>query len=285
MGRILDSDKQDDSTVCRLASISVDGIPKIAAPEDPRRMMGRDPSREGGDRSFEAFAGAIRQDLAPHGPLERVLADRLILSAWTLQTVAEEELAAMCDPREAHRRDELEDPDRRSSSGRQVDTSPRAIFLVTSCLEKTIDLFRRLRESDPTGWGRPAPTVTRGAKPVAQDVDPDRDGKDRYDFSNEWPVVPRGRRVARRADADEPKPGPTAEPVLDRRWHDRLAFDTNVSEHSPVVKGTWVTVGHVVSLIVDGWSWSEILRTHPELNVDDIRTCLSYTVAEGDGAL
>jgi uncharacterized protein (DUF433 family) len=52
-----------------------------------------------------------------------------------------------------------------------------------------------------------------------------------------------------------------------------------------VIKGTWVTVSQVVSLIVDGWSWSDILRTHPELTEDDIRICLAYTVAEEEGNL
>lgn len=63
-------------------------------------------------------------------------------------------------------------------------------------------------------------------------------------------------------------------------WRDRLIFDFEVSEISPVVKGTWITVGHVVSLIVDGWSWADILRSHPELSEDDIRTCVAYTMAE-----
>lgn len=59
-------------------------------------------------------------------------------------------------------------------------------------------------------------------------------------------------------------------------WQDRLVFDPNISEDSPVVRGTWVTAKHIVSLIVDGWTWSDILRTHPELVQDDIRSCLSY---------
>ena len=91
-------------------------------------------------------------------------------------------------------------------------------------------------------------------------------------------VRPRGRPVppsptrsptpmhARRRDAAE-----TGRKGSPGRWQDRLVFDSNVSETSPVVKGTWVTVGHVVSLIVDGWTWSDILRVHPELTEDDIR--------------
>lgn len=65
-------------------------------------------------------------------------------------------------------------------------------------------------------------------------------------------------------------------------WCDRLFFDPTVSESSPCVKGTWVTAAHVVSLVMDGWTWEDILRTHPELSEDDIRECLAYTV-DADG--
>ncbi len=69
------------------------------------------------------------------------------------------------------------------------------------------------------------------------------------------------------------------------RWQDRIAFDYAVSEDSPVVKGTWVTVSHIVSLIIDGWSWSDVLRAHPELSEDSLRAALAYSVeAEGEAA-
>jgi uncharacterized protein (DUF433 family) len=60
---------------------------------------------------------------------------------------------------------------------------------------------------------------------------------------------------------------------------ENLEMDPEISETEPVVKGTFVTVSHVISLIVDGWHWSDILRTHPELDEDDIRACLTHTVA------
>jgi uncharacterized protein (DUF433 family) len=74
-------------------------------------------------------------------------------------------------------------------------------------------------------------------------------------------------------DADDDEPDAP-------RWQDRLIFDPAVSETSPVVKGTWVTAAHIISLVVDGFSWAEILRTHPELVEDDIRACLKYTIEE-----
>ena len=57
-------------------------------------------------------------------------------------------------------------------------------------------------------------------------------------------------------------------------------MNANVSETSPVVKGTWITVSHVVSLIVDGYTWADILRSHPELSEDDVRVCVAYAVAQ-----
>lgn len=61
-------------------------------------------------------------------------------------------------------------------------------------------------------------------------------------------------------------------------WQDRLVFDHNVSTTSPVVKGTNVTAAHLVSLVVEGWSWDDLLRQLPEINEDDIRACLAYSI-------
>lgn len=61
-------------------------------------------------------------------------------------------------------------------------------------------------------------------------------------------------------------------------WRNRLVSDPKISEASPVVRGTGVTVAQVVSLVIDGWSWDRIQRAYPELTTDDIRACLSYSV-------
>lgn len=77
---------------------------------------------------------------------------------------------------------------------------------------------------------------------------------------------------------DGPDPDPEPEPS----WSDRLRFDFDVSETSPVIIGTWVTTGHVVSLIIDGRTWSEVLRIHPEITEADIRACVAYTIETED---
>ena len=83
-------------------------------------------------------------------------------------------------------------------------------------------------------------------------------------------------RFRRRRPGGRVRPGPPARPS------DRLAFDLDVSESSPVVVGTYVTVDHVVSLVVAGRTWADILRAHPELTAADIRACLVYDIEQGD---
>jgi uncharacterized protein (DUF433 family) len=78
----------------------------------------------------------------------------------------------------------------------------------------------------------------------------------------------------------KPVPAPSPDAIL---WRERLMFDPSVSSDSPVVRGTWVTVGQVISRIVDDWSWGDILRAHPELCEDDIRACLAFTMEDEEG--
>lgn len=97
--------------------------------------------------------------------------------------------------------------------------------------------------------------------------------------SNEWPVLIASEvEIDSDADLAVEDDGP---PI----WQGRLVFDFDISTTSPVVRGTWVTVSHIVSLVVDGASWADILRSHPELTEVDIRACVAYAVAEDDSGL
>jgi uncharacterized protein (DUF433 family) len=118
--------------------------------------------------------------------------------------------------------------------------------------------------------------VARPAPAPALDFD---DEADTEILPNEWPVVP-----CDEADDFTEAPETTDSDEEIPTGQNRLVFDLDVSDISPVVKGTWITVGHVVSLIVDGWAWSDILRSHPELTEDDIRTCVAYAMAEENTA-
>ena len=141
-----------------------------------------------------------------------------------------------------------------------VDLSP-ATDRAARSLEvaiKTLDLLQGRRVEEP-----PRPDV----EPIDEILTLE---------SNEWPVIP---------DHDE-EPPPEAASLADETpiWRDRLVYDFDVSDHSPVVKGTWITVSHIVSLIIDGATWADILRSHPELIEADIRMCVAYAVAEENSA-
>jgi uncharacterized protein (DUF433 family) len=235
---------------------------------------------------FGAFAVAMHRELAPRGLLESILADRVILSAWTLQTSTEEAFAALSDV-SAAAGGPVDDPVRGAVSGQTADRAER-------CLGFSLDLLRRIQSqaAASVAASRPAseaPSPDDDRKP-GLDLEPDGDPE--ASLSNEWPVVPRGEVIADDHDHDhnhdhgddelEDVEGP---PTPAGPWQQRLVFDFSVSDHSPVVRGTWITAGQVVSLIVDGWSWSDILRAHPELTGEDIGTCLAYTVAEEEGRL
>jgi uncharacterized protein (DUF433 family) len=258
-----------------------------------------DPDREG-TQSFDAFAATLLQELEPRTVLERVLADRVILSAWTLQLIAEKELVAIGNPFPGSPCDES--LRQRRARHAAVDVAPQAVQHVALTLAQALQMFRSLRTEAPLRGGELASRGTDGAVDSDLDDGPDTvfdfdhelDDIHLADLSNEWPVVPRGRAV-------EDDPGPAeveveaeagigdrastrhAEDGLAERWQGRLMFEPSVSEDSPVIRGTWVTVAQIVSLVVDGWTWSHILRTHPELTEEDIRVCLAYAVAEEKG--
>ena len=132
-------------------------------------------------------------------------------------------------------------------------------------LYRALGAFEAHRRTSTTAWGRPAEVSTRIGDtsmlaPLACDdaLTMAEETEDQEEIAAE--------------ESDAP------------HWRTRLSFDRKIADDSPVIKGTWVTAGQIVSLIVDGWSWAEILRNYPELSEADIRACLAYTVDQ-DGPL
>ncbi len=208
--------------------------------------------------NYPDFSTKIRGELAPATTLEDVLADRVILAAWRLHVLSLEEsdladLGAMLAP-----------------IGRET--------LRSECsLETALMLFENSRRLVAPCWGRAEHPVSNVVEEPETTPYPVDEFLSDADYSNEWATIP-----DTDSDSESVLEHEDEEPTERIRWEDRLAIDENISDSSPVVKGTWVTVNHVVSLIVDGWNWSDVLRTHPELIEDDIRACLAYTV-EQDG--
>jgi uncharacterized protein (DUF433 family) len=56
----------------------------------------------------------------------------------------------------------------------------------------------------------------------------------------------------------------------------RITLDPAVLDGKPVVRGTRLSVEHVIGLLADGWSEQDILADYPGLIADDITACLAY---------
>lgn len=212
---------------------------------------------------FVQFAARLRGELAPRTLIEQILVDRVVLAAWRLDQLSRDEL------------------DRVEQTEGLPAISPETLQVECS-LETALALLESARRLNAPQWGR----SEHPRQPVAL-LEDDDEGLGAADLANEWPTLDTSgsdESLDDSCDDDDNQDDDeedSSEPTP-YRWQDRLVIDPNVSKTSPVVRGTWVTVSHVTSLVVDGWTWSDILRTHPELTEDDIRTCLAYTAELDD---
>jgi uncharacterized protein (DUF433 family) len=56
----------------------------------------------------------------------------------------------------------------------------------------------------------------------------------------------------------------------------RITLDQAVLDGKPVVRGTRLSVEHVIGLLADGWSEQDILADYPGLTAADVTACLAY---------
>lgn len=61
---------------------------------------------------------------------------------------------------------------------------------------------------------------------------------------------------------------------------DRIIVDPQIHFGKPCVAGTRITVQNVLELLTEGLSFEEIIKDYyPELEVEDIKSCLRYAIA------
>lgn len=208
------------------------------------------PGRSGAFPAVTCFRRAFEELLRPMGPLEAWLVGMLVSESRQLQLSREDDSAAP-----AGRTDRVS-----VALGRLADIlrlfetlrSVRREAGATSSEAHGMKAGSASGEAIPTRERR---TLSTGSAGVFEDSETDAVGAESSTLS------------------------------ADHLWYGRLAFDTNTSATSPVVRGTGVTVRRVVSMVVDGYRWADILRIHPELDEDDIRACLAYCCEEEGGSL
>lgn len=60
------------------------------------------------------------------------------------------------------------------------------------------------------------------------------------------------------------------------KWQDYIVSDNDVLLGKPTIKGTRISVDHIVSLLAQGWSEEKILNNYPRLTKDSIQAVFSY---------
>ncbi|MFZ5971420.1 MAG: DUF433 domain-containing protein [Bacteroidota bacterium] len=59
-------------------------------------------------------------------------------------------------------------------------------------------------------------------------------------------------------------------------WEQHIISDKEVLLGKPTIKGTRISVEHIIGLLAQGWSEEKILENHPRLTKESLRAVFSY---------
>ena len=62
-------------------------------------------------------------------------------------------------------------------------------------------------------------------------------------------------------------------------WQDHIDVNPEIMTGKPVIKGTRITVEHILERLGDGWADAEILDAYPHLKPEHIRAAQAYAAA------
>jgi len=60
------------------------------------------------------------------------------------------------------------------------------------------------------------------------------------------------------------------------KWQDYIVSDKEVLMGKPTVKGTRISVEHIIGLLAQGWTESQILENYPRLNQESLQAVFAY---------
>jgi len=62
------------------------------------------------------------------------------------------------------------------------------------------------------------------------------------------------------------------------KWQDYITSDKDVLLGKPTVKGTRISVEHIIGLMAQGWDENEILENFPRLNKESLQAVIAYKI-------
>ena len=60
------------------------------------------------------------------------------------------------------------------------------------------------------------------------------------------------------------------------KWTDYIISDKNILLGKPVIKGTRISVDHIIGLLAQGWTEDKILDNYPRLSKNSLKAVFSY---------
>jgi uncharacterized protein (DUF433 family) len=62
-------------------------------------------------------------------------------------------------------------------------------------------------------------------------------------------------------------------------WRERIVYDPRVRDGKPVIRGTQLTVEHILVKLSSGATEADLLAAYPRLSADDIKACYAFVAA------
>jgi len=59
-------------------------------------------------------------------------------------------------------------------------------------------------------------------------------------------------------------------------WRKHIITDESILLGKPTVKGTRISVEHIIGLLAQGWTEQQILENHPRMNQESLQAVFSY---------
>ena len=59
-------------------------------------------------------------------------------------------------------------------------------------------------------------------------------------------------------------------------WRNHITSDPDVLTGKPVIKGMRLSVDRILGLLENGWSETNILKSYPNLNPENVHVCVGY---------
>jgi uncharacterized protein (DUF433 family) len=59
-------------------------------------------------------------------------------------------------------------------------------------------------------------------------------------------------------------------------WKDHIVSDKEILLGKPIIKGTRLSVEHIIGLLAQGWSENQILENYPRLTKESIQSVFLY---------